>query len=103
MLKHAEAMPGWEERAEDIRAEMKDQLVQWKDKEKKEFKKAMVYHQQKADFNTREYQKKKLEIRTIYTELEDLGWNQVVSDDGEDGESVSSDDAAAYMAANANA
>jgi hypothetical protein len=45
----------------------------------------------------------KLEIRTIYTELEEIGWNQVVSDDGEDGDSVSSDDAEAYMAANANA
>eukprot|EP00972_Heterocapsa_arctica_P083686 12332854-Heterocapsa_arctica.AAC.1 len=29
------------------------QQVQWKDKEKREFKKAMLYHQQKADYNTR--------------------------------------------------
>eukprot|EP00972_Heterocapsa_arctica_P059465 8768782-Heterocapsa_arctica.AAC.1 len=52
------------------------QQVQWKDKEKRDFKKAMLYHQQTADYNTREYQKEKLEIRNIYTELEDIGWNQ---------------------------
>jgi hypothetical protein len=124
MLKHAEQMPGWEDKADVIREEIKEQLVlsnaeqgitreqqgaiylqqvQWKDKEKKDFKKAMIYHQQKTDYNTREYQKIKLEIRSLYAELEEVGWNQVVSDDEwEEGDSVSSDDAAAYMAANAN-
>eukprot|EP00972_Heterocapsa_arctica_P039044 5750355-Heterocapsa_arctica.AAC.1 len=63
----------------------------------------MIYHQQKTEYNTKEYQKKKQEIRSLYAELENLGWNQVVSeDDVEEGNSVSSDDAAAYMAANAN-
>eukprot|EP00972_Heterocapsa_arctica_P002165 311072-Heterocapsa_arctica.AAC.1 len=90
-------MPGWEDKAEEIRAEIKHQMflsnveqgisreqqrsillqqVQWKDKEKRDFKKAMLYHQQKTDYNTREYQKKKLEIRNLYTELEEIGWNQ---------------------------
>eukprot|EP00972_Heterocapsa_arctica_P109185 16077713-Heterocapsa_arctica.AAC.1 len=50
MLKNAESMamanmPGWEEKTE----------VQWKDKEKRYLQKAMLYHQQKADYNTREY------------------------------------------------
>eukprot|EP00972_Heterocapsa_arctica_P116288 16452345-Heterocapsa_arctica.AAC.2 len=64
----------------------------------------MLYHQQKADYNTREYQKKRLEIRNLYTELEDIGWTQVVSDeDLEDGDSVNSDEAPDYMAAIANA
>jgi hypothetical protein len=118
-------MPGWEDKAEELRVEIKEQMrsssveqgisreqqgaillqqVQWKDKEKKDFKQAMLYHQQKADYNTREYQKKRLEIRNLYTELEDIGWNQVVSDeDLEDGESVNSDEAPDYMAAIANA
>eukprot|EP00972_Heterocapsa_arctica_P100604 14834600-Heterocapsa_arctica.AAC.1 len=64
------------------------QQVQWKDKENIYFKKAMLYHQQKTDYNTREYHKKRLEIMNLYTELEEVGWNQVVSDeDLEDGES----------------
>eukprot|EP00972_Heterocapsa_arctica_P115131 16446216-Heterocapsa_arctica.AAC.1 len=97
MLKNTEAMPGWEDKADEIRADIKRQMVlssteqgisreqqgsillqqvQWKDKEKMEFKKAMLYHQHKADYNTREYHNKKLEIRNLYTELEDIGWNQ---------------------------
>eukprot|EP00972_Heterocapsa_arctica_P067493 9961614-Heterocapsa_arctica.AAC.1 len=36
----------------------------------------MLYHQQKTDYNTREYQKKRLDIRNIYTELEEIGWNR---------------------------
>eukprot|EP00972_Heterocapsa_arctica_P068373 10102637-Heterocapsa_arctica.AAC.1 len=90
-------MPGWEDKADEIREDIKNQLilsnleqgitkeqqgaiylqqVQWKDKEKKELKKAMLYHQQKTDFNTREYHNKKLEIRSLYAELENIGWNQ---------------------------
>eukprot|EP00972_Heterocapsa_arctica_P060478 8921262-Heterocapsa_arctica.AAC.1 len=63
----------------------------------------MPYHQQKTEYNTREYQKRKLEIRNLYAELEEVGWNQVLSDeDGEDQESVSSGEAEIYMAAMAN-
>eukprot|EP00972_Heterocapsa_arctica_P009289 1368165-Heterocapsa_arctica.AAC.1 len=97
MLKNAESIAGWEDKAEELRVEIKEQMrlsnveqgisreaqganllqqVQWKDKEKKEFKKAMLYHQQKTDYNMREYQKKRMEIRSLYTELEDIGWNQ---------------------------
>eukprot|EP00972_Heterocapsa_arctica_P079507 11716573-Heterocapsa_arctica.AAC.1 len=43
------------------------QQVQWKDKEKTYFKKAMLYHQHKTEYNTREYQKKRLDIRNLYT------------------------------------
>ena len=123
MLKNAEMMPGWEDKADVIREEIKEQLIlsnvecgvskeqqaaiylqqlQWKDKEKKQHKDAMIYHQKKADYNTKEYQKRKMEIRTLYSDLETLGWNQVVSEDDVEEGSVSSGDAAAYMAANAN-
>ncbi len=122
MLKNAEMIPGWEDKAEVIREEIKEQLalsnlecgvtkeqqaaiylqqLEWKDKEKKQYKEAMIYHQNKADFNTKEYQKRRMEIRTLYAELETLGWNQVISDDDGEG-SVDSRDAAAYMAANAS-
>eukprot|EP00972_Heterocapsa_arctica_P081870 12065463-Heterocapsa_arctica.AAC.1 len=64
------------------------QQVQWKDKQHIYFEKAMLYHQQKTDYNTKEYHNKRLDIRNLYTELEDIGWNQVVSDeDLEEGES----------------
>jgi hypothetical protein len=125
MLKNAENMPGWEEKATVIREEIKEQLVlsnveqgitreqqgaiylqqlQWVAKEKKAFKKAMIYHQQKTDHNAKEYQKKRLEMRNLYEELEEIGWNQVLSEDEVDDEgSMDSDEAAAYMSANANA
>eukprot|EP00972_Heterocapsa_arctica_P024662 3637826-Heterocapsa_arctica.AAC.1 len=88
MLKNAEAMPGWEDKTEEMRVEIKEQMilsnveqgisreqqgpillqqVQWKDKEKKDFKQAMLYHQQNTDYNTREYHKKRMEIRNLYT------------------------------------
>jgi hypothetical protein len=122
MLKNAEMIPGWEDKAEVIREEIKEQLalsnlecgvskeqqaaiflqqLQWKEKEKKKFKEAMIYHQNKAETNTKEYQKRKMDIKTLYAELEILGWNQVISDDDGEG-SVDSRDAAAYMAANAS-
>eukprot|EP00972_Heterocapsa_arctica_P110088 16210181-Heterocapsa_arctica.AAC.1 len=43
------------------------------------------------------------DIRIAYAELEEIGWNQVVSDQEEgDGEPVNSEDAPGYMAAIAN-
>jgi hypothetical protein len=125
MLKSAEKMPGWEDKATVIREEIKEQLVlsnveqgitreqqgaiylqqlQWYAREKKEFKKAMIYHQQKTDYNAKEYQKRRLEIRNLYAELEEIGWNQVLSEEEVDDDgSVDSDEAAAYMSANVNA
>eukprot|EP00972_Heterocapsa_arctica_P066157 9760321-Heterocapsa_arctica.AAC.1 len=91
-------MTGWETKADVIREEIREQLVlsnvecritkeqqgaiylqqvQWADRQNKDFKKAINYHQQKTDDNAREYQKKKQEIRSLYAELETLGWNQV--------------------------
>eukprot|EP00972_Heterocapsa_arctica_P015661 2306421-Heterocapsa_arctica.AAC.1 len=52
------------------------QQVQWKTKEKAEYKKAMLYHQQKTDQNAKGYQKMKENIRNAYAELEEIGWNQ---------------------------
>jgi hypothetical protein len=122
MLKSAEKMDGWEDKAMVIREEIKEQLVlsnaeqgvtreqqgaiylqqlQWHAKEKKGFKKAMLYHQDKTDHNAREYQKQRLEIRNLYAELEEIGWNQVLSEEDLEGDgSVDSDDATAYMSAN---
>jgi hypothetical protein len=124
MLKNAEKTPGWESKAMILKEEVREQLVlsnaeqgitreqqgaiylqqlEWQAKEKKEFKKAMIYHQQKTDYNAKEYQKRRSEIRNLYAELEEIGWNQVLSEDEVDDDgSVDSDDAPAYMAANAN-
>eukprot|EP00972_Heterocapsa_arctica_P016751 2472101-Heterocapsa_arctica.AAC.1 len=64
----------------------------------------MLYHQQKTDHNAKEYQKRREELRNLYSELEEIGWNQVVSDeDLGDGESANSEGAPDYMAAIANA
>eukprot|EP00972_Heterocapsa_arctica_P053078 7817109-Heterocapsa_arctica.AAC.1 len=52
------------------------QQVQWKTTEKAEYKKAMLDHQQKTDFNAKGYQKMREDIRNAYTELEAIGWNQ---------------------------
>eukprot|EP00972_Heterocapsa_arctica_P024633 3633151-Heterocapsa_arctica.AAC.1 len=81
-------MPGWEDKAEEMRVEIKEQTrlsnaeqgisreqqgaimlqqVQWKDRENKDLNKAMLYHQQKTDYNTREYHNKRMEIRNLYT------------------------------------
>eukprot|EP00972_Heterocapsa_arctica_P049087 7227275-Heterocapsa_arctica.AAC.1 len=80
------------------------QQVQWKMVEKVEFKKSMIYHQQKSALNATQYQKRKEDIIILYQELEDIWWNQVVSDEefGE-GESANSEEAPDYMAAIANA
>eukprot|EP00972_Heterocapsa_arctica_P052977 7800265-Heterocapsa_arctica.AAC.1 len=74
MLKAAEAIEGWEDKVEDLKAEIKEQMqlsnqeqnvtreaqgtillqqVQWKTKEKAEYNKAMLYHQQKTYFNAK--------------------------------------------------
>eukprot|EP00972_Heterocapsa_arctica_P009458 1392146-Heterocapsa_arctica.AAC.1 len=109
MLKNAEAIEGWDDKVEEFKAEIKEhmklsnqeqnitreaqgtillQQVQWNNKEKAEYKKAMLYHQQKTDQNAKFCQKMKEEIRNTNSELEEIGWNQVVSDeDLEDGES----------------
>eukprot|EP00972_Heterocapsa_arctica_P072424 10696409-Heterocapsa_arctica.AAC.1 len=80
------------------------QQVQWKTKEKTDFKQAMIYHQQRAGQNAKEYQKRREDIRNLYSELEEIGWNQVVSDEEVgDGESANSEEAPDYMAAFANA
>jgi hypothetical protein len=122
MLKTAETMDGWEDKATVIREEIKEQLIlsnaeqgvtreqqgalylqqlQWHTKEKKGFKKAMLYHQDRTDHNAKEYQKQRLEIRNLYAELEEIGWNQVLSEEELEGEgSVDSDEASAYMSAN---
>jgi hypothetical protein len=121
MLKNAETL-GHDDKAEVLREEIKEQLylsneecgitreeqsviclqqVKWKNKEKKDFKKAMIYHQQKTDLNAREYQKRRIEIKALYAELEDLGWNQIISEDDHE-DYQSSDDGEAYMRANAN-
>jgi hypothetical protein len=122
MLKTAETMDGWEDKVLEIREEIKEQLIlsnaeqgvtreqqgaiylqqlQWHTKEKKGFRKAMLYHQDKTEYNAKEYQKQRLEIRNLYAELEEIGWNQVLSEDELEGEgSVDSDEASAYMAAN---
>eukprot|EP00972_Heterocapsa_arctica_P086865 12805867-Heterocapsa_arctica.AAC.1 len=64
----------------------------------------MLYHQQKTDFNAKGYQNMREDIRNAYAELEDIGWNQVVSDeDVGGGESANSEEAPRYMAALANA
>jgi thiol:disulfide interchange protein len=123
MLNNAE-MLGRDDKAEVLREEIKEQLclsneecgitreeqsviclqqVKWKDKEKKEFKESMIYHQQKTDHNAREYQKRRIEIKALYAELEDLGWNQMISEDDHEADYQSSDDGEAYMRANANA
>eukprot|EP00972_Heterocapsa_arctica_P021815 3207278-Heterocapsa_arctica.AAC.1 len=62
----------------------------------------MLYHQEKTDFNAKGYQKMRDDIPIACAELEEIGWNQVVSDQEGDGESVNSEDAPGYMAAIAN-
>eukprot|EP00972_Heterocapsa_arctica_P094317 13908416-Heterocapsa_arctica.AAC.1 len=97
MLKAAEAIPGWEDKVEELRMEIKEQLklsnqeqmttreaqgtalllqVSWKTKEKAAFKSAMLHHQEKTDLNAKGYQKMKDDIRIAYAELEEIGWNQ---------------------------
>eukprot|EP00972_Heterocapsa_arctica_P069664 10294299-Heterocapsa_arctica.AAC.1 len=63
----------------------------------------MIYHQQKTDLNASQYQKRRKEIRNLYQDLEEIGWNQVVSDEEHDEDSANSEEALDDMAAIANA
>eukprot|EP00972_Heterocapsa_arctica_P091132 13447591-Heterocapsa_arctica.AAC.1 len=48
------------------------QQVSWKTKEKAEFKKTMLYHQEQTDINAKGYQNMRDDIRIAYAELEEI-------------------------------
>eukprot|EP00972_Heterocapsa_arctica_P091042 13432902-Heterocapsa_arctica.AAC.1 len=109
-----ENLEGYEDQLASLRIEIKEQLnksnkegqitrenqgtallqqVTHKTKEKKVYKKGMLYHQERTDFMVKNYQKMKQEIRAAYAELEEIGWTQVISDQEEGPYSENSEEA----------
>jgi hypothetical protein len=111
-LKNAEAIDGWEDKIEDMKADIKEQLVlsnqeqginkeeqaqillkelQRKSKQLQKYKEAMDYHQSKGEENAKNHQTMDEDIEALYEELGVLGWNQVETETDGESEELDSD------------
>eukprot|EP00972_Heterocapsa_arctica_P086810 12796612-Heterocapsa_arctica.AAC.1 len=112
-LRNVAGIEGWEDRVEEIKAEIKDQLklsnqeqgiskeeqgqillkyLSRKTKQMEKFREAMEYYQETGDHNAKSYHSMREEIEETYEELEALGWNQIMTEEESEEEALVSDD-----------